>query len=405
MKKLFVLYFVILQLSIIAQHSYNPLSPPNTYRNLDNPNYWKNKMPHAGYWQQDVHYEIKASIDEKTDILTTQILTYWNNSPDDLDFVYFHLYQNAFQPGSYYDDLQKQNGVNPNYGKYESQGLGTVVENIKVNGVDVKSELDNTILKVYLPKTLIPGGNIKFSMNFKTYFEDGEVRRRMKVFDSWGFRHYNGVHWYPRICVYDSKFGWTKDQHLGKEFYGDFGCFDVELTFASNYVVDGTGYMLNRDEVYPKNLREKLDINNFKNKPWNSPPSIITKYTEGETKTFKFHAENVHDFGFTANPNYRIGEKWWEDKVSYSLVQEPHASRWQNAAEFSAKCIQIFSEDFGRYTYHKMIVADADDGMEYPMMTLDRGSDPGYRGLLAHEIGHNWFFGQVGNNETYRAFT
>ena len=86
-------------------------------------------------------------------------------------------------------------------------------------------------------------------MNFKTYFEDGEVRRRMKVFDSWGFRHYNGVHWYPRICVYDSKFGWTKDQHLGKEFYGDFGCFDVELTFASNYVVDGTGYMLNRDEV------------------------------------------------------------------------------------------------------------------------------------------------------------
>ena len=170
MKKLFVLYFVIIHLAIIAQHSYDPLSPPNTYRNLDNPNYWKNKMPHAGYWQQDVHYEIKASIDEKTDILTaTQILTYWNNSPDDLDFVYFHLYQNAFQPGSYYDDLQKQNGVNPNYGKYESQGLGTVVENIKVNGIDVKSELDNTILKVYLPKTLISGGNIKFSMNFKTF--------------------------------------------------------------------------------------------------------------------------------------------------------------------------------------------------------------------------------------------
>ena len=121
------------------QHSYDPLSSPNTYRNVDNPNYWKNKKQHAAYWQQDVHYEIKASVDEKTDILTaTQILTYWNNSPDDLDFVYFHLYQNAFQPGSYYDDLQKQNGVNPKYGKYESQGLGTIVENIKVNGIDVK---------------------------------------------------------------------------------------------------------------------------------------------------------------------------------------------------------------------------------------------------------------------------
>ena len=82
----------------------------------------------------------------------------------------------------------------------------------------MKSELDNTILKLYLPKTLISGSNIKFSMDFKTYFEDGEVRRRMKVFDSWGFRHYNGVHWYPRICVYDAKFGWTKDQHLEKNF-------------------------------------------------------------------------------------------------------------------------------------------------------------------------------------------
>ena len=105
-------------------------------------------------------------------------------------------------------------------------------------------------------------------------------------------------------------------------------------------------------------------------------PSVITEYKEGETKTFKFHAENVHDFGFTADPTYRIGEKWWEDKVSYSLVQEPHCSKWQNAAEYSAKCIEIFSEDFGRYTYHKMIVADARDGMEYPMMTLDGGIGP-----------------------------
>lgn len=404
MKKLLTLSLILSVFGLDAQNTYNALSAPNTYRNADNPNYWKNKMPHAAYWQQDVYYNIKASIDEKTNILTaTESLTYWNNSPDDLDVVYFHLYQNAFQPGSYYDDLQRQNGKNPNYGIYESKGLGTVVENLQVDGKEVKTELDNTILKVYLPETLKSGGNITFTMNFRTYFDDGGVRRRMKVFDSWGFKHYDGVHWYPRICVYDAKFGWTKDQHLGKEFYGDFGAFDVELTFASNYVVDGTGFMLNRDEVYPKELREKLDVTNFKDKPWNSLPSVITEYKEGETKTFKFHAENVHDFGFTADPTYRIGEKWWEDKVSYSLVQEPHCSRWQNAADYSAKCIEIFSEDFGRYTYHKMIVADARDGMEYPMMTLDGGSDPGYRGLLAHEIGHNWFFGQVGNNETYRA--
>ena len=103
--------------TIHEKQKYNPLSQPNTYQNVDNPNYWKNKMPHAAYWQQDVYYNIKAKIDEETDIITaTQQLTYTNNSPDELDIVYFHLYQNAFQPNSYLDELQAQNGKNPNMG-------------------------------------------------------------------------------------------------------------------------------------------------------------------------------------------------------------------------------------------------------------------------------------------------
>ena len=85
----------------IKQEKYNPLAPPNTYQNSDNPNYWKNKMPHKAYWQQDVYYNIKARIDEETDIITaTEQLTYTNNSPDELNIVYFHFYQNAFQPDS-----------------------------------------------------------------------------------------------------------------------------------------------------------------------------------------------------------------------------------------------------------------------------------------------------------------
>ena len=111
----------------------------------------------------------------------------------------------------------------------------------------------------------------------------------------------------------------------------------LNLTFASNFVVEATGFLTNRGEVLPKELRNKLDITNFKDKQWNSTPSVITPYKKGETKTWKYHAENVHDFAFTADPTYRIGESWWEDKVCYSLVQEPHASRWQNAAELWRK--------------------------------------------------------------------
>jgi len=139
-----------------------------------------------------------------------------------------------------------------------------------------------------------------------------------------------------------------------------------------------------RNEVYPPELRKKLDVKNFATKPWNEAPSVITPFVEGSFKTWKFHAENVHDFAWTADPNYRIGEAEWNGIKCYSLVQEPHAAGWQNAASYVAKIIKTFSEDFGMYTYHKMIAADARDGMEYPMLTLDGGYDPGYRGLFVH---------------------
>ena len=161
-----LLFFTVLS---FAQEKYDPLAKPNTYRNADNPNYWKNKMPHAAYWQQDVHYRIKADIDETTDIISgDEILTYWNNSPHNLDFVYFHLYQNAFQPDSYLDELQKENGKSPRYGKYESEKLGTVVESIFVNGQKARTVLDNTILKVYLPNALKSEEAITFKIKFKT---------------------------------------------------------------------------------------------------------------------------------------------------------------------------------------------------------------------------------------------
>ena len=193
--------------------------------------YWKNRKPNAAYWQQDVHYTIQANIDDTKDEITgTETLVYYNNSPDVLTKVYFHLYQNAFQPGSYAHALNEVNNEETKFGKYEALKMGTMVDGFKINGQDVTYVIDNTILIANLAKPLAPGESITFDIKFRTYWDNGTMRRRFKTFSPDGInKHFDGVHWYPRICVYDRKFGWETDQHLGKEFYGDYGVFDVQL--------------------------------------------------------------------------------------------------------------------------------------------------------------------------------
>jgi aminopeptidase N len=411
MRKPLSLFLCLICIGIIYSQPYRDSGPADNFRTLQNPLYWKNKKPFEGYWQQDVRYQISATLNDSTDIITgDETLTYFNNSPDTLYFVYFHLYQNAFQPGSYLDNLQNNNDTHVVYGKYEKQKLGIVVDEIKSDNALLKTQIDNTVLKVFLNAPLAPNATKVFQIKFKTYYDGGSTRRRMKKYKAWGLNHYNGCQWYPKICVYDRKSGWNTDQHLNREFYGDYGTFDVNLTFASNYILEATGVLQNENEVLPDTLKKQLDIFNFKEKKWDEKPSVIIKNKKGETKTWKYHAENVHDFAFTADPSYRIhdtiiypGRKNGEGVRCMAIVQEPHASGWQYAADYLAKIVSVFSRDFGVFEYPKIVVADAADGMEYPMLTLDGGRDKEYRGLLVHEVGHNWFYGMIGNNETYRA--
>lgn len=394
-----LLFAAVLARSVCAQR-YDPLHPPDTYRHADNPYYWKNSPPYPGYWQQDVHYGMNVRLDEVHDRVQGNVeLTYWNNSPDTLREVFFHLYANAAKPGSYMEQLGEDNRAR-GYAFKQDTTRGTEVRDMTVDGTTVQSEVDNTIMRVVLPKPLLPGASTVFRYAFTTHWGG---MGRMKLFNAWGFKHFDGTQWYPRISVYDRKFGWDTQQHLGHEFYGDFGTFDVNLDMPNDMVVEATGWLQNPDEVMPADLRRKLDLSNFKDKPWNSPPSVITPYQPGVRKVWRYHAENVHDFAFTADPTYRIGETEWNGIQCIALAEEPHASRWQNAAEYAAKCIKEHSEYVGLYGYPKMVVADARDGMEYPMLTLDSDEEPGYRSLFMHEIGHNWFFGMVGSNETYRA--
>ena len=409
--------FLVLITTSASQHSncnYNPIQPPNTYRSPCNPHYWKNRLPYPGYWQQDVYYRINAYLNTDSHFIDATLhLTYWNNSPDTLDKVFFHLYQNAFQPGSYYDRYVRDSRIKPMYGPYESQKLGTVIFQLAVDGKPVNFKIHNTIMEVPLPRKLLPEDSITFTIRFRTYFDDkGNLRRRMKMFDVYvkdtstneiiKMKHYDAVHWYPRISVYDRKFGWTTDQHLDKEFYGDFGTFEVTINAPECYVIEATGNLLNRPETLPDSLFRQLHISNFITRTAGKYSYLFGDCSK--RKTWHFYAENVHDFAFTADPTYRIDTARWQNITCVVLVQEPHARYWQNVADFTCQVVSIYYRDFGPYIWHKVVVADARDGMEYPMLTLCGGIEPHNYGLIAHEVGHMWFFGHIGNNETYRAF-
>jgi len=356
------------------------------------------KLTASSYWQQRVKYTLTAQLDTKNHTVNgEESLIYYNNSPDTLSTVYFHLYQNAFRKGSYYD-LKLRDSKSDRIKKLSpAQEGGTDILSFKINGQEFnRYTIDNTIMRVDLPDGLIPGDSLVFSARFTTKF--GSVNRRMHRIGN----TYVVAHWYPRIAVYDSHRGWNIDQHLGNEFYGDFGHFNLSITLPANYIVGATGTLLNRSTVLPDSLMTKLDLANFKDKPWGERASVIIPPTN-KTKTWHYSAENVHDVAWIASPDFRISVAEWDGIKVFAYAREQHASGWQDAAEFSAEIIQNYSENWGRYEYPKMIVSDVNSGMEYPMLTADGGKSPTYYGLFAHEIAHNWFYGMLGSNETYRA--
>lgn len=345
-------------------------------------------------WQQEVAYTIQVTLDTKAEELSGhEVLKYTNNSPDTLREVFFHLYQNAFQPESYLDKkYQAQHSYTFSELKEENWSWTKVLNLKDESGSPLSSDIDNTIMRVPLPEPLPPGEGITLEMDFTTKI--GKL--------AWRIDARKGLfvisQWYPKPCVYDDHGGWHIDQHFGHEFYGEFGTFDVDITLPADFIVGATGTLLNRSEVLPDTLMKKLHITRYIDAPRHQWPTI--RLNGDEEKTWTYHAENVHDFAWCADRTFRIGTAEWEGIQIYTLVRERKVETWHDSAEISKNVIRLFSENFGRYPYPQMTVADVDQGMEYPMIVMCGGTSPEYQFVIYHEIGHNWFYGTVASNET-----
>ena len=337
------------------------------------------------YWQQEADYEIFVDVNTKKDTYTgNQEIIYTNNSLDTLNKVFFHLYFNAFYPGSDMaerldsgDDINTRFSVNIN--KLTPDEVGFLkVSNLKQDNVEVESFVSDTILEVTLANPLLPGDSTVFTMNF-----EGKVPvtiRRAGKNSPMGVR-LSMAQWYPKISEYDYE-GWNTAPYTGREYHGVWGNFDVTIKIDKDYIVAASGYLQESD---PSD--SKLGIKSGKNRIWN------------------FIAPKVHDFTWAADPDYihDIYDGPNGVKLNFYYKNDPEIiSNWKELQPVTAELMNFFNENIGTYPYNQYsVVQGGDGGMEYSMLTLiNYGKEfVPLVSVTSHELAHAWFQGVLATNE------
>ena len=353
------------------------------------------KQSNQGYWQQHVDYTMDIDMDVKTyQYKGTQKLVYTNNSPDALNKVFYHLYFNAFQPNSQMD-VRSRNIQDPDrrvgdrISKLSPSEIGYIkVNSLKQNGSVVKHETVGTILEVTLNKPIQQGESVTFDMIF-----DAQVPKQIRRS---GRNSAEGValsmtQWYPKMAEYDFE-GWHTPPYLGREFHGVWGNFDVTLHIDKNYVVGGTGYVENPQEV-GHGYEDKT-------KPLNLP--------SGDKLTWKFTAPNVHDFTWGADPEFIHDTYKMDNGIDLHFLYKKtldaeYLENWKKLQPKTAELMTYFSEHIGQYPYKQYsVIQGGDGGMEYAMCTLITGQRKwgSLFGVTAHELAHTWFQFLLATNES-----
>ncbi len=358
------------------------------------------------YWQQHVDYKMDVVMDVKNyQYHGKQELMYTNNSQDTLKRVFYHLYFNAFQPGSEMD-MRLQNITDPDarmvnkikvagkevkesrISKLKPNEIGFLkISNFKQDGVDAIAKEVGTILEVTLAKPLLPNSKTTLTLDF-----DGQVPvhiRRAGRNNSEGVE-FSMAQWYPKIAEFDFE-GWHADPYIAREFHGVWGNFDVNITIDAAYVLGGSGYLQNPNEIG----------HGYQN------AGVIVKYPKNvKTLTWHFVAPNVHDFTFAADKNYihDVVQTDFGTTLHFLYKNNPKIiDNWKKVQSETIRLMQFYNQTVGKYPYNQYsVIQGGDGGMEYAMCTLilGEGTYDGLIGVIAHEMAHSWFQHVLATNES-----
>ncbi|WP_420321820.1 M1 family metallopeptidase [Flagellimonas sp.] len=398
---------------------YEEFATPNTYRSASG-------APGPDYYQQRADYVMNIELDDKNSkIYGEETITYYNNSPDDLEFLWVQLDQNVRAKDSK-SPLRNGNGVNFAYtaGDFANTYInepfdgGFNIEFVKdAGGKSLSYTINQTMMRVNIPKPLKSGEQISFSIKWWYNINDhvnGRGRSGYEYFPKDGNRAYVIAQFFPRMAVYSDVEGWQNHQFWGSgEFALPFGNYDVSITVPADHILDATGVLQNREDVFSKEMMKRYKQ---AKKSYDKPVIIVTqeeaaaaeKGFSDQKKTWKFKATNVRDYGFATSRKFiwdmqavKIGGK---DVMAVSMYPKEGNPLWEEqSTKAVVQTLKTYSKHTFDYPYHKAISVHAkNQGMEYPMICWNYGrpnedgtySDRTKYGMISviiHEVGHNFF--------------
>ena len=337
------------------------------------------------YWQQKVDYTMEIDMDvEKHQYKGIQELTYSNNSPDTLYRVFYHLYFNAFQPGSEMDVRSRtiegsDKKISDKISKLNPDEIGYIKPTkLTQDGKDLQYEVVGTVLEVTLNNPILPNTSTVFNMDWDAQVP---VQIRRSGRDNAEDVAYSMTQWFPKIAEYDFE-GWHAVPYIAREFHSVWGDYDVTIKLDENYIIGGTGYLQNGDK---KGLGKK---------------------SKRKTRTWHFNAPNVHDFAWAADNNFIHDTYPGPNGVTLNFYYKNNPDileNWKTLQPKTADLLAYFNKHVGNYPYKQYsVIQGGDGGMEYAMCTLITGNRElgSLIGVTAHEMAHTWFQFLLATNES-----